>query len=385
MRRSAVVLVLVAVFATACAQAGEPVLVEGTVAPTATPTATPVPPTPTPAPTATPVPTPTPTCTQALPVRQAAAQLVVTLATPGELGQLDELAEAGEVSGVVVLGAPSTDQIAAIPIADVAGVPMIIGSDEEGGRVQRLSHLLGALPAASTLAGIAVEEVTETFKRYGTAMAQLGFTLVLAPVIDVGGGPGIGDRALSEDPQVVIEHGAAIIDGYQASGLVPVLKHFPGHGSGSADSHLGFSTTPPLSELRERDLLPYEALLSDDLVVLVGHLLVPGLDEDTPASLSVKAIAELLRQELGFDGVVMTDSLGMNAVSDRWTNEEAATLAVAAGVDLVLVDAPGQVVPVVDALVAAHDSGQISRDRIDESLDRVLALKGIDPCAIGLG
>ena len=384
-----------ALLAAACGADTGPVLTApATSTPVPEPTATAVPtPTPEPPPTATPAPTPTPPptptpvpdCLADVPLRTQLGQLMFPLAAPEELPLLDPLAGAREVSGVIVLGAPSLEQLAAIAAQDAAGVPLIVASDEEGGRVQRLAHLFGAVPSAQQVAAGTPAEAIETFAAYGRQLAEAGVSMAIAPVVDVGGGPGIGDRAYSDDPLVVAEYGAAVVEGYRSVGVTPVIKHFPGHGSASADSHLAFATTPPIETLRAVDLLPYAALLDDDVPVLVGHLLVPGLTEDLPASLSPAAIDGLLRAEFGFGGVVITDALGMNAVSDRWDNAEAARLAITAGADLVVLDDPSLVTPVLDALEAAVTDGTLDPAHVRASVERVLALKATDPCELVTG
>ncbi|MEM7284949.1 MAG: glycoside hydrolase family 3 N-terminal domain-containing protein [Actinomycetota bacterium] len=381
-------LIAVALLVAACGSSPGPVLTAAaTSTPIPEPTATPVPtPTPTPVPTATPTPEPTPTpvpdCLADVPLRTQLGQLMFPLAAPAELALLDQLAAAREVSGVITLGAPTLDQLAGIADMDAAGVPLIVASDEEGGRVQRLAHLFGSVPSAREIAAGTAATAVETFAAYGRELAAAGVGMAIAPVVDVGGGPGIGDRAFSDDPTVVAEYGAAVVEGYRQAGVTPVIKHFPGHGSASADTHLAFATTPPIETLRAVDLLPFQALLGDDVPVLVGHLLVPGLTEDLPTSLSPAAIDGLLRGELGFGGVVITDALGMNAVSDRWDNAEAAVLAISAGADLVVLDDPTLVSPVLDELEAAVAAGTLDAAKVRASVERVLALKGTDPCRL---
>ena len=380
--RGVLILLTIVVTAAACGSGTEPTLAAvATVAPTPEPTPT-MEPTPTPAPTPTPIPTPTPDCLAAVAPRVLLGQLLFPLAAPEELALLDPLVAAGEASGVVLLGAPTIAQLATVPREDANGVPLIVASDEEGGRVQRLGHLFGPLPSARQLAAGTVDDTAATFENYGRRLAEVGVTMAIAPVVDVGGGPGIGDRAFSDDPAVVTAHGAAVVDGYLAAGVVPVIKHFPGHGSASADSHLSFATTPEIEQIRAVDLEPYRALLRDDVPVLVGHLLVPGLTEDLPTSLSPAAIDGLLRGDLGYDGVVVTDALGMNAISDRWSNADAALLALLAGADLLVVDDPTQVTPVLDELEGAVASGALPLDRVRASVERVVALKGVGPCAL---
>jgi beta-N-acetylhexosaminidase len=285
------------------------------------------------------------------------------------------------VGSVALLGSPSSADLAGLQAIDAtAAVPFLVASDEEGGRVQRLASLLGVVPAAADLAARTPEEIADIFRTYGSKLASVGVDVAFAPVVDVGGGPGIGSRAFSDDPAVVTADAGAVIDGYVAAGITPVIKHFPGHGSASGDTHLGFATTPPIDVLRTRDLLPFAELVDREVWVMVGHLLVPGLTEDLPASLSPAAIDGLLRGELGFDGVVVTDALGMGAVAQRWTNPEAALLALLAGADIVMVESPAVVPAVLDHLAAALDDGTLPRGTIDDSLVRVLAAKGVEPC-----
>ena len=205
--------------------------------------------------------------------------------------------------------------------------------------------------------------------------------MVLAPVLDVGGAPGIGDRSFSDDPEVVSSHGIAFAEGLLAGGLVPVVKHFPGHGRANADSHDEVATAPPLDELWEVDLLPF-VLTPDGAAVMVGHLVVPGLTDGAPATLSPAAIAGLLRDDLGFGGVVVTDDLAMGAVANLVDVPTAARLALIAGADLLMVGGLANVVPAAWSLVAALQDGSLDERWLDEAVERVLALRGVDPCAL---
>lgn len=315
-----------------------------------------------------------------LPARVALAQLLLPLAAPDQFAAFNDAASRREVSGLVVLGAPTEAELADLAEVDDAGVALLWSSDEEGGAVQRLAHLLGPVPSATELARLPLDEVRDRFEDYGVGLAALGFDVVFAPVVDVGGGPGIESRSFSDDPEVVVDYASAVIEGYQAATLVPVVKHFPGHGRASADSHLGFSTTPPLQELRQSDLVPFVELMAPAVPIMVGHLLVPGLAEDLPTSLAPEAIDGLLRSELGFDGIVITDALNMSAVSQRWDNAESVRLALVAGADLAIIDDPGAAAPVLDHLEAAIADESLSREQVDDSVERVLALKGVDPC-----
>lgn len=256
-------------------------------------------------------------------------------------------------------------------------VPGLFASDEEGGVVQRFRNVIAPLDSARVQAEtLSPAEVTENYRNYGNALESYGVTMAFAPVVDVEGGPAIGSRSYSDDPAVVIEYAGAVIDGYLQAGITPVLKHFPGHGRASADSHDGVATTPPLEQLRTLDLLPYEALLSDDVGVMVGHLNVPGFTDGLPASLSPAAIDGLLRGEMGFDGLVVSDALGMGAIRQVATPEEAIVMFLRAGGDLGLVDL-SDVEASRTAVVSAVESGQLEALRLHEAVNRVLRIKSV--------
>lgn len=376
---------------TAAAGDAEP---PATPPPASTPTAEPDPTaTAVPTPSATPVPTPTPLpdCVALLPDRLLVGQLLMPLATPAEFGVVADLAARHDIGSVALLGAPTVDDLAVLAGADAAAgsVGLWIASDEEGGRVQRLGAATYPIASAAVFATRSPDDVQTAFAQYGQAIADLGIDMALAPVIDVGGGPGIGDRAFSDDPAVVSAYGEAVALGYLDGGVVPVVKHFPGHGRATGDTHLGGATTPPLDELRASDLVPFVDLIADtDVAVMVGHLQVPGLTDQSgewsgyPTSLSPWAIDGLLRAELGFDGLVLTDALGMGAISDRWNQAEAAFLAVRAGADVVILGDTNVVAPVLDSLTAALDDGTLTRARVESAVLRVFAAKGVDACVV---
>jgi len=294
-----------------------------------------------------------------------------------------DLAGRGLVAGVVVVGAVGDGfpiAVAAVQAASATGSVMV-AVDEEGGRVQRFEALLGSMPSAAEMTALAVDAVRAMATERAEALADLGVTVVLAPVLDVGGSPGIGDRSFSDDPEVVSTHGIAFAEGLMAGGLVPVVKHFPGHGRANADSHDELATTPPLDELWEVDLLPF-VLTPDGAAVMVGHLAVPGLTGGVPATLSPAAITGLLRDDLGFDGVVVTDDLAMGPVADLVDVATAARLALIAGADLLMIGGLANVVPAAWSLVAALDDGSLDERWLDEAVERVLAMRGVNPCTL---
>ena len=316
---------------------------------------------------------------------QAGQTLLVLVSTPEQLDAMSDPFSAGRIGGIAPLG----DLVSAADVGpgsfrritaglDASDVPGLFASDEEGGPVQRFRELLGPIPSARTQARtMSVEEVESMYADYGNRLADSDISMAFAPVVDVGGGPAIGTRSYGDDPAVVIEYAGAAIDGYLAAGITPVLKHFPGHGRASADTHDGAATTPPLDELRQLDLVPYQALLTDDVAVMVGHLDVPGLTGGEPASLSYEAITGLLRAELGFDGLVVSDALGMGAIRQVATGPEAAVLFLQAGGDLALVDAV-DVVGAHAAVLSAVGTGWLEPLRLHQAATRVLRTKDLN-------
>jgi len=327
------------------------------------------------------------------PLRRRLALLVVVGVDPSGPDEASAAVEDEHVGGVFV-GGNATDLFTSGALTDLGRASptgLMVAVDEEGGRVQRIEGLDGEVPSARAMAAaMTPDEVRALAERRGRVMADHGVTVDLAPVVDVSDQPDgtvIGDRSWSADPEVVVTYARAYADGLLAAGVTPVLKHFPGHGAASGDTHEAAATTPALDALRTRDLVPYERLLPElgpRAAVMLGHLDVPGLTEpDTPASLSPAAV-DLLRTEYGFDGVVMTDDLAsMASITSRLGPDEAAVRALAAGVDVVLL--AGADVPVLlDRLEAAVADGTLTEAAITTSVARVLALRGLDPCAIAL-
>ncbi|MEV0106917.1 glycoside hydrolase family 3 N-terminal domain-containing protein [Nocardia sp. NPDC050799] len=272
-------------------------------------------------------------------------------------------------------------------VAAAAKVPLMVTTDEEGGRVSRLEDLIGTAPSARVTAQTMTpdEFYTATLDR-ARAMQGLGITVDFAPDIDVSSQPDdsvIGDRSFSDDPAVVTEYADAYIRAMHEVGVGTVLKHFPGHGSSTGDSHLGAVQVPPLSELSTSDLVPFRELIDTGSAVMVGHLDVPGLTTPgVPASISPEVMA-LLREGSGygaapFEGVIFTDDLsGMAAITERLSIEQAVEAALVAGVDNALwisTDAVGQVLDQLEQAVAA---GRLPMERVDASVLRMADYKRV--------
>ena len=266
-------------------------------------------------------------------------------------------------------------------IANMGPLPLAVSVDEEGGRVSRLSSLIGAIPPARTLAQTKTpDEVYQIALSRGRQMRGMGITVDFAPVVDVsdqGANTVIGDRSFSNDPATVTAYAGAIARGLRDAGLLPVLKHFPGHGHGSGDSHTaGAVMTPPLDQLMTSDLVPYQTLTSQGPVaVMIGHLEVPGLTGDQPASLSPAAV-NLLRSGgyggPGFNCPIFSDDLSsMAAISSRYGVAEAVLRTLQAGVDVALWITTDEVPAVLDRLEKAVNAGELAMPAVEGSILRM--------------
>ena len=275
-------------------------------------------------------------------------------------------------------------------VASASKLPLMVTIDEEGGRVSRVADILGPDPSArETAQTMTVEQTYQMALERGRGLKDLGITVNYAPDVDVSSQPDdsvIGDRSYSDDPQTVVAYAGAYAQGMRDAGIFPVIKHFPGHGSASGDSHRGEVTTPPLQDLIASDLIPFRELSGTGVGVMMGHLEVPGLTEPgTPASISPAAVA-LLRDGVGygaapFTGPVFTDDLsGMQAITDRYDIADAVQAALVAGVDQALWLTTDDVPRVLDHLEQAVASGELPQTRVDQAVVTVAAAKGAVTC-----
>lgn len=264
-----------------------------------------------------------------------------------------------------------------------ASIPLMVTMDEEGGLVDRLGYLGfdQPLPAAADLgANGDVSRVNTAGAQAAQEMLALGINTDLAPVVDVRGPNGSVEttRLYSSDPAVVSQMAGAYMDALQRNGVIATLKHWPGIGDVTLDPHLTLPTIDaPLSELEAQHFATFRALLSHNPgMIMVTHVLVNAIDPTMPATLSPKLVDGVLRGQLGYNGVVMTDSLYMQGIAERYSLPQAGVLAVLAGDDLLegAYDTTSMQ-QMIDALKAAIASGQISQARIDQSAERILALK----------
>ncbi|HEX9359878.1 MAG TPA: glycoside hydrolase family 3 N-terminal domain-containing protein [Streptosporangiaceae bacterium] len=292
------------------------------------------------------------------------------------------------LAGVTIFGPniAGPQQLAGLTaqLRSAGGLPLV-AIDEEGGDVTRIAHLTGS-PYPGNAALGAVDDVNLTHavhRALGQDLAALGINVDLAPSADVNtasDNPVIGIRSFGPDPDLVGRHAAAAVRGLQAAGVAACAKHFPGHGSTSADSHHGIVTVEAsLDLLRRRDLPPFAAAIAAGVRgVMPGHLRVPDLTGDDPATLSAAALNGLLRGELGFTGVIISDALEMRAVSDLHGIPEAAVLAVAAGTDLLCFGrdaAEDSYLAVRRALSEAVATGRLPAQRLAEAQQNVARLR----------
>jgi beta-N-acetylhexosaminidase len=292
------------------------------------------------------------------------------------------------LAGVTVFGPNIADpeQVAKLTaqLRSAGGVPLI-AIDEEGGDVTRIAHLTGSRYPGNAALG-AVDDVALTadvYRALGTDLAALGFNVDLAPSVDVNtaaDNPVIGTRSFGADTGLVSRHAGAAVSGLQAAGVAACAKHFPGHGSTRLDTHDTLVTVEASLELlTRRDLPPFTAAIKAGVrCVMPGHLRVPELTGDLPATLSAAALTGLLRGEWGFSGVIISDALEMRAVSGRYGIPEAAVRAAAAGTDVLCLgrdQSEDSYLAVRHALCAAVGTGRLPAARLEEAAARVADLR----------
>ena len=379
-RRGAAVLVL-ALVGVACGGQGVPPA--GVAAPSST--AEPSPPAPTAAPATT---STTEPCRPAPLADRAATVLAVGIndATTADAPLAARVAALG-VGGVILLG--SNISGAAQARALIAGMrqqsprPLLIAVDEEGGRVSRLRPIVGSTPSARTLGQRALADIAAVGTERGGVLRDLGFDLVLAPVVDADGGPAggaVGDRAFATTPAEAGTRAAAFADGVRRAGVAATAKHFPGQG-GLADSHDGqVVSDTPLTELRSMAQAAFAPVIAAGVAaVMMSHVTYQALGS-LPASLEPAAYRML--RSLGFAGVAITDAVGMEAIVEQWSLPEAAALALKAGADLVLATPGDKAGAMRDGVMAAVTDGRLPESRLDEAVARVMTLRGEDPRAM---
>lgn len=291
------------------------------------------------------------------------------------------------LGGVLLLGGniTSSDQLKALT-ADITEAQTLdqrafVGFDEEGGRVSRVPDVQFKLSPSLTYGQKndpdLMEDVGQTL---GSISRFYGFNMDFAPVLDVNSNPAnpiIGDRSLSADPKQVARLGVPLMQGMKAEDVVPVVKHFPGHGDTTVDSHVGLPrVNATKAELDRTELVPFQqAVKAGAEMVMVAHILFPALDKHLPSSLSKNVMNDVLREELKFDGVIITDDLVMGAITEQYGLAQAASLALENGADMAMFSTPGAYSSVHQTILKRIKQGKLSTSELDQKVLRVLRLK----------
>ncbi len=284
-------------------------------------------------------------------------------------------------------------------ISDLSSVSKcrpFIGVDEEGGIVSRIgsNSQMGVKkqPAMAKIGGTGnPENAYQVGLELGAALKELGFNLDFAPVADINTNPDnpvIGSRSFGNEPELVAEMVAAEVKGFDSQGIISCLKHFPGHGDTSSDTHTGAaSVTHDIQRLKEVELVPFQKGIDAGAdMVMIGHISVPNVTgNNEPAVISYQLVTELLREKMGYNGVAITDSMIMRALYDKYTLAESSVLAINAGVDILLMQTPEtskergtpseQFDEAYHAVISAVKRGDITEERLDISVRRILELK----------
>ncbi|MDD6612159.1 MAG: glycoside hydrolase family 3 N-terminal domain-containing protein [Clostridiales bacterium] len=264
------------------------------------------------------------------------------------------------------------------------GFPAFLSVDEEGGTVARVAGTGNFdLPRIGDMADIGaagdVDAAKQVGEDIGSYLAELGFNLDFAPVADVWSNPEntvIRDRSFGNDPELVSDMAIAVSDGLEEKGILSTYKHFPGHGATSADTHKGYAyTDKTLEELEACELIPFQRCIADGAkIIMAAHISVPNVTgDDTPTSLSKTMVTDILREKMGYTGLVVTDAMNMGAITEEYTSAEAAVKALQAGVDVVLM--PENYQQAYQGVLDAVADGTLTEERIDESVTRILTVK----------
>lgn len=292
-------------------------------------------------------------------------------------------ATARPVGGVLLMGAnlKSSSQVKSMISGTKSDIGLFFAVDEEGGKVARCASYLGTTkldPMAVYGAGNSYNEAVSVGKTLGRDISQFGFNVDFAPVADIDIHPNneLGDRIFSDDPDIVANMVSGVVTGLRSTGVCATLKHFPGLGAEDGNSHTASKIVidRTLSELRSEEFVPFESGIGAGAeFVMVGHQTVTAFGDDLPADLSYAAVTTYLRGELGFTGIAITDAQNMGTITNVYYPGTAAKMAVKAGIDMIL--APDDLDAAANAVIAAVNSGEISEERIDRSVERILTLK----------
>lgn len=261
-------------------------------------------------------------------------------------------------------------------------IPLFLSIDEEGGRVTRMPKEFVKLPSNKIIGNVNSKDFSyEIGRSMASKIGSFGFNMNFAPVLDVNSNPKnpvIGDRAFSSKTDIVSSLGVETMKGLQQGKVIPVVKHFPGHGDTTEDSHIGLpSLSHDLARLESLELIPFQEAINNEAdAVMIAHILLPEIDKENPSSMSKTIITDILREKMKFQGLVITDDMTMGAIMKNYEIGEASVKSVLAGTDIVLVcHGKDKQIQVIEALKKAAAEGRITEERIDESVYRILSLK----------
>lgn len=315
-------------------------------------------------------------------------QMIITGFNGSEYNDdMDRLINEYKVGGVILFARNIEDSSQMIELTRALqennnNIPLFISIDEEGGRVSRLPDDVEKFPSAFTIGLINDQQTAyENGKEIGYTLKRLGINLDYAPVLDIYSNENntvIGDRAFSKEESIVSTMGIATMEGIEDADIIPVVKHFPGHGDTEVDSHYGLPIVyKTLEELRNFEFIPFvKAIESGCDVIMVSHIILNEVDSSNPASLSKIVISDLLRKDLEFDKVVITDDMSMGAITSIMSIEEACIKSIEAGCDILLLgNAYEEIEQVINSIKLKLYNGEISEEQINKSVKRILELK----------
>ena len=315
-------------------------------------------------------------------------QMIITGFNGSEYNDdMDRLINEYKVGGVILFARNIEDSNQMIDLTRALqennnNLPLFISIYEEGGRVSRLPDDVEKFPSAFTIGLINDQQTAyENGKEIGYTLKRLGINLDYAPVLDIYSNENntvIGDRAFSKEESIVSTMGIATMEGIEDADIIPVVKHFPGHGDTEVDSHYGLPIVyKTLEELRNFEFIPFvKAIESGCDVIMVSHIILNEVDSSNPASLSKIVISDLLRKDLEFDKVVITDDMSMGAITSIMSIEEACIKSIEAGCDILLLgNAYEEIEQVINSIELKLYNGEISEEQINKSVKRILELK----------
>lgn len=261
-------------------------------------------------------------------------------------------------------------------------LPLFISTDEEGGSVTRMPKDIKRIPTNKYIGSLNNKDLSyKVGEILGEQLSYFGFNMNFAPVLDINSNPNnpvIGDRSFGNNKDIVSNLGTSTMKGIQSKNIISVVKHFPGHGDTSVDSHINLPVVNyDINRLKSFEFVPFKTAIQNGAdAVMVGHILLPKIDSKYPSSMSYEIVTNILRKDLGFNGLVVSDDMTMGAITENYSIEEASIKAINAGVDLLLVCQKYENTEnVLKALKEAALNGTISKERLDNALYNIISIK----------